>query len=115
MNSGSYLAYICIAIIWEIFKWMTNKACGLLCKYELARKIGSKVYEFHYKSIVYKNLMKLYLESYLDIVVMNVLQIYAWINYPQYDFWRTPERCFSQVCTITHLFLMIGFPMIGGF
>jgi hypothetical protein len=58
--------------------------------------------------------MKLYLEYYLDVVVMNVLQIYGWIHYPNEDFWNKPFGIFSQVCTITHLVLMIAFPLVGG-
>jgi len=58
--------------------------------------------------------MKLYLESYLDIVIMNILQIHGWNNYPEANFWGSPSGCFSQITAYIHLVLMIAFPLFGG-
>jgi hypothetical protein len=51
-NSGSYVPYFFIAIVWEILKYFINKVCVFLNKYAFARKTGTKVHEFGHKSIV---------------------------------------------------------------
>jgi len=81
---------------------------------ENLRILGSRVYERDYKAIVLYKLNKIFLESFLDVVVMDFLQVHGWIEYPEENFWQHPSGFFSQVSTIVHLVLIIIFPLIGG-
>jgi len=86
----------------------------ILNKFETFRLLGARVYEVNYKAIVYKAIMKIYMENYLDTLIMTILQYYGWVNYPNGDFWAFPTGFLQQISTIIHLILMIVFPLTGG-
>jgi hypothetical protein len=93
--SGSYLVWITLAINWEISKFGINQFCRLHFRNRNARIVGSKVYEEDYKGLIIYELKKLFLENYLDVVLINVLQVYGWINYPGSNFWDNIWRVLS--------------------
>jgi len=66
--------------MFQIFKWVTNWICGKFRKLEIARIIGTKVYEpEHYQQIKNQH-HKLFLEKYLDITLQTILGMHASFN-----------------------------------
>lgn len=86
--SGSYLIFKYGYIILMILFKGINKICFWFKKYEIARKIGSYVYEENYVQSARLFNVKLFLETYLDICVMCILNTYAYSS--NANFWVSP-------------------------
>jgi len=43
--SGGLFLMVALILMFQIFKWVTNWICGKCRRYEIARIIGTKVYE----------------------------------------------------------------------
>ena len=81
--------------------------------YKLARTIGMKLHETSYISLVKLNLEKLILEKYLDIVIMVILNLNAWGQYPDLDFWSSPLNFINSFFTIIWLCYIVLYPIYG--
>jgi len=72
-----------------------------------------KAYEPDYMFLVRVNLEKLLLEKYLDIVIMVVLNVNAWYQYPELEFWDTKWNFFNSFFTIIWILYVVVYPIYG--
>ena len=81
--------------------------------YESARTFGMKFYEPNYRHLARVNLEKLMLEKYLDIVIMVVLNLHAWHQYPELEFWGTTWNIINSLFNIFWIFYIVLYPLYG--
>jgi hypothetical protein len=81
--------------------------------YPLARIYGPKLYESSYIHTSKINLQKLFLEKYLDISFMVVLNVHAWIQYPHINFWdpRSPWNTFNSIWNLIWVISIVVIPI----
>jgi hypothetical protein len=82
-------------------------------QHPLARTYGMKVFEPNYMHLVGVNLEKLLLEKYLDIVIMVVLNVNAWYQYPELEFWDTKWNFFNSFFAIIWILYVVVYPIYG--
>ena len=78
-----------------------------------ARTYGMKAYESNYRHLARVNLEKLLLEKYLDIVIMVVLNVNAWNQYPELNFWDGIWNFINSICTIIWILYIVLYPIYG--
>ena len=81
MNSGSYFV-IQIGLIFYYFgMFIINKMCTLCPSKKNARQIGMFVHQKSYCKSLINSTIKLFLESYFDLVICTLINLFAFIEY----------------------------------
>ena len=84
-NSGSYFVIQLGMALYLLFFYLINKICVYSARYSLARKIGIFVYEDNYLGSFIDGVVKLFLESYFDIVICTFINLTAFIRAKNFD------------------------------
>ena len=53
------------------------------------------------------------LEKYLDIVIMVVLNVHSWLQYPELNFWNTSWNFINSIFTIIWIIYIVVYPLYG--
>ena len=114
-NSGSYLTIQVGLIIYYIFLFLVNRLAVCFATNHYARKIGIRVYENNYFKAL--GIIKLYMESYFDIVFcsfINLTALWGCNNYTEFRvYFSTPSDFACSVITIFYTLVMPVFPVYG--
>ena len=116
MNSGSYFVIQASVLGYYIVTYFINKACATFGpKYSFTRKLGMKAYEDNYWSEFVKATYKLFLESYFDIVMCVMLNMFAFFNMEDewFSFFYTLDDAFCSTITVVFSTFIIFFPFIS--
>ena len=105
--SGSYYGWLVLGIVQPIVKFQANLMSKYFHNYECARKLGAYIYEPNYSAVIFYNVTKIFMESFMDVLIMNFLQVNGWIDYSDQNFWGNPWAAFSQISTLFHLYMII--------
>ena len=57
------------------------------------------------------HLQKLFLEKYLDIALMTILNVHAWIEYPHLNFWGTPWNAVNSIWNLIWIVMITIYPV----
>ena len=60
---------------------------------------------------LWSNFQKLYLERYLDIAFMVILNVNLWIQYPHLNFWGTPWDFFNSIWNLIWILFLVIYPI----
>lgn len=120
LNSGSVTIMVVVIMVYHLFKWIVSKLFVRLLykckKNETILKIGIWGFDEQFlQTYNYANL-KLFLESYLDIVICVSLNMNALTtnNYSEFGlFWSTFDDVFCSLITIISFFCLLVFPIYG--
>jgi len=80
INSGSFFPVIAGMLTWLILKFLLNKACTYLPHKKWVRSIGIWAYDRQYLHTLSQGTLKLFLESYFDLTMCQILACYGFIR-----------------------------------
>ena len=117
MNSGSYFVIILQLILYDATYFVINRICVACAKKKLARKLGVFVYQDSYIGNFKNSVIKLFLESYFDIVICSAINITAFIKSKNSDdFWEffgTLDDLLCSTITIVHANFIVIYPLFA--
>lgn len=116
-NSGSYFLIQIGLLAFMVFKCFVNQLAIRMSKFFYARKVGIWAYEDAYFSNLSGNSVKLFMESYFDLMFCNSLGIRTLVSCKNYDefasFFGTPLEVMSSSITILYFLLLTMYPIYG--
>ena len=80
MNSGSYFIFGGGLVIYFVSRWVLNTMARCCAKSARMRKLGIYSYESSYIGNFWMASLKLYIESYFDLVMCSLLACLAWLE-----------------------------------
>ena len=95
----------------SLIKYALHSFCLWMRIYEPARVIGMKLFEPSYTGTLKSKLQKLFLEKYLDISFMVILNVHIWIINPHLNFWGTPWDVFNSIWLLIWIPLLVIYPI----
>ena len=100
-------------MVYFMFCFIINKVCVCFATNSNARKVGRFVFYSHFGKAMWMATLKLYLESYFDLVICSFLNLYAFgSNGGIAQFWTTRDDRYCSVMTIIYSIFTITFPAI---
>ena len=114
-NSGSYFVILAGIIVYYLFTYIINKICVCCAKRSIARKIGMLVYEENYWNQFVKSSYKLFLESFFDLVICSLINVFAFFNSADKfsTFFESWENIGCSTLSIVYSILIIFFPLMA--
>jgi hypothetical protein len=113
-NSGSYFVLQLGIMLYMLFFYLVNKACVLNAKSVVARKVGMFVHEDDYWDSFVDGSVKLFLESYFDLVICTAINISSFFrskNLQDFkEFFGTSEDILCSTISITYMMFVVFFP-----
>jgi len=80
LNSGSFFVILVGVLVWMSIKFVINEICKRFYKHKRARDIGVWCYESSYSGQVKQGSYKLFLESYFDLTMCQILAICGFVR-----------------------------------
>ena len=115
MNSGSYFVIQGGLVVYMIVFFSLNRVCSWNAKNLTARKIGMFVYEDNYWTGLINGSIKLFLESYFDLVICTSINVTAFVRSKNLldfkEFFATRDDIICSTITITYSFMILFFPV----
>jgi len=116
-NSGSYFLIQMALICFTLFKIAINMLAKLMKKSHYARRMGMSFFEDEYLSNLNRSSVKLFIESYFDLVFCASINLYALFQNKNISdlrsFFETPLDVLSSCLTIIYCILLITYPIFG--
>ena len=115
MNSGSYFVIIGGMFLYMVIFSTVNRVCVVFAKNKWARKLGMLVYVENYWEDFVDGTLKLFLESYFDLVICTGLNLTAFYRTSNLEdlkqFFVTKDDVICSTITILHACLVLFFPI----
>lgn len=116
-NSGSYFLIQIGLFVSVFFTFLLNSFARLCAKRHYARKIGMWAYEENYIVTFNQSTVKLFMESYFDLVICTTINLIALLqtkNIKEFKtFFETPSDAICSTLSIIYSFLFIIYPLWG--
>lgn len=118
LNSGSYFIILAGLVLYYATFWGINAVCVYFSYNTYARKVGIFVYEEDYRKELKNSTLKLFLESYYDLVICAFINFTAFYLVPSAEFgsfWSGRDNIVCSITTIVHAICIFVFPFYGHF
>ena len=116
-NSGSYFLIQIALVAFMLFKFCLNQLAKLMYKSHYARLVGQFAYEDHYLINLSRDSIKLFMESYFDLVFCAMINIWALTHFQNsadlQSFFETPLDVLASTLTIIYSILLLIYPVFG--
>ena len=111
MNSGSYFVIVGALFAYYLARTLANRLARCCARNRFARMLGMAAYSPNYSSELAGSLYKLFLESYLDLVVCSLVNLHAFIRmrdqWPSFFATRDDALCSTLAILYTGLILFV--------
>jgi hypothetical protein len=116
-NSGSYFLIQIALIAYMLLKVALNALAKLLYRFHCFRLLGQFAFEDHYLINLSRSSIKLFMESYFDLVFCASINVWALLHFKNIDdlrsFFNTPLDAMASCLTITYFLLLLIYPLFG--
>lgn len=114
-NSGSYFIFTAGILTYPCALFFINLLARFFSKYQFFRNIGLWAYRRSYLLMFKYGFLKLLLESYFDLCICAILQIYEFIQkdrgeYKFMSFFGTRDDIICSVLTFIYMVLLLFIP-----
>jgi hypothetical protein len=116
-NSGSYFIFLTGILVFNFGQEMLNLLALQCPKNQYARKLGIAVYSKDWKKDIVDQSVKLFVESYFDLVMCSGLAMHAFYvddgkgRYSFPLFWKAKDDIWCSIISIGFTFLIIYYPV----
>ena len=109
------MLYQILIPIYLLLEVVVNKFALIFRKYQWCRNIGIAVFNRHPTRSFVQGFLKLFMESYFEVIICLALNLYAIINYknPVQGFFNNSNNITCSLFTIFYSLLAIIFPVWG--
>ena len=116
-NSGSYFLIQISITVWVVFKFTVNFLAKKMNKLHYARRAGIWAYEDNYPKAFGSSSVKLFMESYFDLVICTMINVLALCQAETSEefnsFFATPLDAACSTISIVLSLLFIVYPIWG--
>lgn len=116
-NSGSYFLIQFAIFAYMMLKISVNLLAKKCYKKKFARLMGMKVFEDNYLINFGRNSVKLFMESYFDLIFCAALNLWALVQCKDRleleSFFSTPLDVIASSLTILYMLLLVAYPIYG--
>jgi len=115
MNSGSYFVIQASLFGYYFITYFVNKGCTFGARIPNLRRLGMLAYEDSYWNEFIKASYKLFLESYFDLVMCVLLNLFAFVKMDDEwsSFFATRDDALCSTVTVLWGFMVLFFPLIA--
>ena len=116
-NSGSYFLIQIAIFVYMLMKIAVNLLVKKFYRKNFARRIGMQAYEDNYLYNFGRNSVKLFMESYFDLIFCAALNLWALVQCKDRleleSFFNTPLDAIASLLTILYMLLLVVYPIYG--
>ena len=98
-------------------KFIINRLAVAFARNRFARKVGISVYEPNYWKYFLRSIVKLYMESYFDLIFCTLINVAALLESKDIkvfeQFFATRNDIVCSIITLFYAFMSIVFPIYG--
>ena len=117
MNSGSYFLFLAIIVVMKTSGFIFNKLATVFARRRVVRKVAMVFYSRNYMLDWWQSTLKLLIESYFDISICSLLNLYAfWLvkdDAVEIASFFEEDNLFCSIVSIFHTLILVLTPIVG--